>query len=50
MKFLDIKLTKDSMLFTVPSNGGFKKKHTYSSLVLKSEQKNPRNKKTVAYL
>ncbi len=45
MEFLDLNLTKHSMLFTVPSAGGFYRK-PYFTLVLKIQTKNPRNKKT----
>jgi hypothetical protein len=48
MEFLDIKLTKDSMLFTVPSTGGFLRK-PYSSVFSGVEnpyKKNPRSQKT----
>jgi hypothetical protein len=48
MEFLNISYINDrvffSMLFPIPSTGGFYKK-PYSSLVFKIHTKNPRNKK-----
>jgi len=50
MEFLDISSTKDSSLllhvFHSPFYWRFSKKIIHSSLVLKSLQKNPQNKKT----